>query len=36
VMKTHGMDITVVTNASTAKEAHELLRLFGMPFAKKQ
>ncbi|MCM8790110.1 MAG: 50S ribosomal protein L5 [Candidatus Omnitrophica bacterium] len=35
VMKTHGMDITIVTTAKSGKEAFELLRLFGMPFAKK-
>ncbi len=35
IMKTHGMDITVVTDAKTKDEAFELLRLFGMPFAKK-
>lgn len=36
VMKTHGMDITIVTSAKTKNEAFELLKLFGMPFAKKQ
>jgi large subunit ribosomal protein L5 len=36
IMKVHGMDITIVTTAKTAKETYELLRLFGMPFAKKQ
>lgn len=36
IMKVHGMDITIVTSAKTAKEASELLKLFGMPFAKKQ
>lgn len=35
VMKTYGMDITVVTNARTKEEAFELLRLLGMPFAKR-
>jgi len=35
VMKTHGMDITIVTTAKTKNEAFELLRLFGMPFAKR-
>lgn len=35
VMKTHGMDITIVTTAKDKKEAFELLRLAGMPFAKK-
>lgn len=34
VMKTHGMDITIVTDAKSEKEAFELLRLFGMPFKK--
>jgi len=32
IMKTHGMDITIVTTAKTKNEAFELLRLFGMPF----
>lgn len=36
IIKVHGMDITIVTSAKTAKEASELLKLFGMPFAKKQ
>ncbi len=35
VMKTHGMDITIVTSAKAKNEAFELLRLMGMPFAKK-
>ena len=35
VMKTHGMDITIVTNAKTKEEAFELLRLLGMPFTKR-
>lgn len=34
IMKTHGMDITIVTSAKTKEEAFELLRLFGMPFRK--
>jgi large subunit ribosomal protein L5 len=34
ILKSHGMDITIVTNAKTKEEALELLRLFGMPFAK--
>lgn len=34
VMKAHGMDITIVTDAKNKKEAFELLRLFGMPFKK--
>ena len=36
VQKVHGMDITVATTAKTKKEAHELLRLLGMPFARKK
>ena len=32
--KVRGMDIIVVTTAKTDEEARELLRLFGMPFAK--
>ncbi len=36
VMKVHGMDITIVTDAGTREEAQELLKLFGMPFMKKQ
>jgi len=35
VMKPHGMDITIATSAKGRKEAFELLRLIGMPFAKK-
>ncbi|MCL2027421.1 MAG: 50S ribosomal protein L5 [Bacteroidales bacterium] len=34
VNKINGMDITFVTNAGTDKEAHALLREFGMPFIK--
>ena len=34
IMKTHGMDITIVTDAKTKQEAFELLKLFGMPFKK--
>lgn len=34
IMKTHGMDITIVTNASKKEEAFELLKFFGMPFKK--
>ena len=34
VMKAHGMDITIVTNAKKKEEAFELLKLFGMPFKK--
>jgi large subunit ribosomal protein L5 len=33
--KTRGMNITIVTTARTDGEAYELLRLLGMPFAKK-
>ena len=33
--KARGMNITFVTSASTDDEAYELLRLMGMPFAKK-
>lgn len=36
IMKPHGMDITIATTAKTGKEAFELLRLFGMPFSKKE
>lgn len=32
VLKTHGMDITINTNARTKEEAYELLRLLGVPF----
>jgi large subunit ribosomal protein L5 len=35
VLKIHGMDITIATTAKTDKEAFELLKAFGMPFAKK-
>lgn len=35
IVKVHGMDIIVVTTAKSKKEAFELLRLVGMPFAKK-
>jgi large subunit ribosomal protein L5 len=34
VNKINGMDITFVTTANTDKEAHALLREFGMPFQK--
>jgi large subunit ribosomal protein L5 len=34
VMKPHGMDITIVTNAKSREEAFALLKLFGMPFKK--
>ncbi len=36
VLKTHGMDIIIVTTAKSKKEAYELLKAFGMPFTKKQ
>lgn len=32
--KIRGMDVIIVTTAHTDEEAHELLRLFGMPFSK--
>ena len=34
VDKIRGMDITIVTNASKDEEAHELLKLVGIPFRK--
>ena len=34
VDKVRGMDVIFVTTAHTDEEAHELLRLFGMPFKK--
>ena len=34
VEKVRGMDVIVVTTAKTDEEARELMRLFGMPFAK--
>ena len=34
VDKVRGMDITIVTNASKDEEAHELLKLVGIPFRK--
>ena len=33
VKRQQGMDITIVTSARTDEEAHELLKLMGMPFA---
>ncbi len=33
--KARGMNITIVTTAGTDDEAHELLRIMGMPFSKK-
>ena len=35
VKKISGMDITFVTDANTDEEAYELLKLFGMPFKKR-
>lgn len=35
VDKVHGMDITFVTTAETDEEAYALLKLFGMPFIKR-
>ncbi len=34
VIKAHGMDVTIVTDAESKKEAFELLKFFGMPFKK--
>lgn len=34
IMKTHGMNITIVTTANNDKEAFRLLELIGLPFAK--
>ncbi len=34
VDKVRGMDVIIVTTAKTDEEARELIRLFGMPFAK--
>jgi len=33
IKRTQGMDITIVTSAPTDDEAHELLKMMGMPFA---
>ncbi len=35
VLKIHGMDITIAIDSKTKEEAYELLRLLGMPFAKR-
>jgi len=35
ILEVHGMNVTIVTTAKTDKEAEELLRQFGAPFAKK-
>ena len=34
VDKVRGMDVIFVTTANTDEEAHELIRLFGMPYVK--
>ncbi|MCX2683623.1 50S ribosomal protein L5 [Campylobacter sp. MIT 21-1685] len=34
ILRTHGMNISIVTTTQNDKEAHKLLELFGMPFAK--
>ena len=34
IMVTHGMNISIITNTQSDKEAFKLLELFGMPFAK--
>lgn len=34
IMKTHGMNIAIVTTTNSDKEAFKLLELIGMPFAK--
>lgn len=34
IQEIHGMNVTFVTTAKTDKEAEELLRQFGAPFAK--
>ena len=34
IMKTHGMNITIVTTTDSDKEAYKLLELLGFPFAK--
>jgi len=34
ILKTHGMNITIVTTASDDKQAYKLLELIGLPFAK--
>jgi large subunit ribosomal protein L5 len=36
VERIFGMDVTIVTTAKTDEEAYELLRLFGMPFRKRE
>ena len=34
ILRTHGMNIAIVTTAQNDKEAHKLLELIGVPFAK--
>lgn len=34
ILRTHGMNITIVTTTNSDKEAYKLLELLGMPFAK--
>jgi large subunit ribosomal protein L5 len=34
ILKTHGMNITIVTTTQNDKEAFKLLELFGLPFTK--
>lgn len=34
ILRTHGMNITIVTTTNNDKEAFKLLELFGVPFAK--
>jgi len=36
VVKIRGLNVTIVTSASTDEEAYELLRLFGMPFRREE
>jgi len=36
IKRTQGMDITIVTSAPSDEEAHELLKMMGMPFAEKK
>ncbi len=35
IKRTQGMDITIVTTAKSNEEAHDLLKMMGMPFAEK-
>ena len=34
ILRTHGMNIVIVTTTNSDKEAFKLLELFGLPFAK--